>query len=136
MSGEIKDLQARVSTVVDRTELGAARRPSFVERAGWSGRELAAAVEEATPPHPDKPGVKRFGPVGYVTILNWCKGERLPNPVHLPVFVLMLKVLGVEDVAPWVDALRRARTGRVAGEPPYPGLRKLRPRRGSLVPRS
>ena len=57
------------------------------------------------------------------TIHGWCTGHHLPFPRDDDVFGRLVVELGVDDPAPWVDALRRVRrrNDRSAGNP-YLGL--------------
>lgn len=64
--------------------------------------------------------------VGKSTVDDWCAGRRLPFPKQDAAFGRLLEQLGIDDVDPWLDALRRvrgaARSTRRAGHAPYRGL--------------
>jgi WD40 repeat protein/transcriptional regulator with XRE-family HTH domain len=60
------------------------------------------------------------------TLSGWCRAENLPFAAQHDVFRDMLRVLGVSDTEPWVDALIRVRDGSGTradpSTPPYRGL--------------
>lgn len=65
----------------------------------------------------------------YSTLGEWCRGDRLPQLTHLVAFERLLQELGVEDPAPWLEALARVRERSArSGEDvtPYLGLRSFR----------
>ncbi len=105
--GGTQGLGDRLTGASTRAEFGAILT-ELRHRSGRSLRDLAAAVGSSPS-----------------TLSGWCRAENLPFPSQFDTFQAMLRELGVEDVAPWVDVLVELRTGggrEPEGPPPYLGL--------------
>ena len=102
-----------VEDVAARAELGDLLT-ELRKRSGKSVRDLGRAIG-----------------IGSSTVSDWCRARTLPFPSQDATFVRLLEQLGVDDPAPWVDALVRVRDGgrrhRRDGTPPYRGLDSFRP---------
>jgi WD40 repeat protein/transcriptional regulator with XRE-family HTH domain len=107
-TGATEDGARTIDEVMTRAELGVLLT-DLRRRSAYSLRDLAAEIGSSPS-----------------TLSGWCRAENLPFAAQHEVFRDLLRVLGVADTEPWVDALIRVRDGGGTradpSTPPYRGL--------------